>query len=349
MATLTEVAYYTRRTLKWGSFLILFLIVFRWVWSGFVAYWLAKHPPPLPPPTVAFGKLPPLEFPTQNRPDLALKLETVTGAAPDLGDRAHVFFMPAKRANLLALERATNQAARLGFTLPPAKLTDTSYRWTNSTPLPTNLDMDIIYGHFTLTASWQQDPSLLDAAHLPSSTQAVIEAQDYLADAGLLPEDLKTGRTQVSFWRSSVGDFVPALSLSESEFVQVDLFRKDLDAGKVYTATPAAGLVGLIFSGNTNTGKRLVGLTYNYFPVNYDQSATYPLKPSSQAWQELQSGQGYIATLPATGTKSVAVRRVSLGFYDAPTPQTFLQPVYVFEGDSNFIAYVPAVDSKWIQ
>lgn len=349
MATLTEVAYYTRRTLKWGSFLILFLIVFRWVWSGFVAYWLAKHPPPLPPPTVAFGKLPTLEFPAQNRPDLALKLETVTGATPDLGDRAHVFFMPAKRANLLALERATNQAARLGFTLPPAKLTATSYRWTNSTPLPTNLDMDIIYGHFTLTASWQQDPSLLDAAHLPSSTPAVIEAQDYLADAGLLPEDLKTGRTQVSFWRSSVGDFIPALSLSESEFVQVDLFRKDLDAGKVYTATPAAGLVRLIFSGNTNTGKRLIGLTYNYFPVNYDQSATYPLKTASQAWQELQSGQGYIATLPATGTKSVAVRRVSLGFYDAPTPQTFLQPVYVFEGDSNFIAYVPAVDSKWIQ
>lgn len=348
MATLTEVAYYTRRTLKWGSFLILFLIVFRWVWSGFVAYWLAKYPPPPPPPTVVFGKLPALQFPDQNRPDLALKLETVTGAAPDLGDRAHVFFMPAKRANLLALERAINQAARLGFTLPPAKLTDTSYRWTNSTPLPTNLDMDIIYGHFTLTASWQQDPSLLDATNLPSSTQAVIEAQDYLADAGLLPEDLKTGRTQVSFWRSSVGDFIPALSLSESEFVQVDLFRQDLPAGKVYTATPTAGLVQIIFSGNTNTGKRIIGLTYNYFPVNYDQSATYPLKTSAQAWQELQSGQGYIAQPPTTGNIAT-VRRVSLGFYDAPTPQTFLQPIYIFEGDANFVAYVSAIDAKWIQ
>lgn len=348
MATLTEVAYYTRRSLKWGSFLILFLIVFRWAWNGFWTYWLAKHPPPPPPPTVAFGKLPQLKFPDQTRGSLTFKLETVTGATPDLGDRAHVFFMPAKRANLLALERATNQATRLGFTLPPAKLTDTLYRWTNSTPLPTNLDLDIIYGHFTLTASWQQDPTLLDAAHLPSSTQAVIEAQDYLADTGLLPEDLKTGRTQVSFLRSSTGNFVPALSLSESEFVQVDLFRKDLDAGKVYTATPAAGLVRLIFSGNTNTGKRIVSLTYNYFPVNYDQSATYPLKSSTTAWDELKSGQGFIATPPTTGTEAV-IRRVSLGFYDSPKPQTFLQPVYVFAGDNNFVAYVPAVDSKWIQ
>ncbi|OGY17901.1 MAG: hypothetical protein A2784_01740 [Candidatus Chisholmbacteria bacterium RIFCSPHIGHO2_01_FULL_48_12] len=348
MATLTQTAYYTRRTLKWGSFLVLFLIVFRWAWNGFITYWLAKHPPPPPPPTVAFGKLPQLQFPDQTKGSLTFKLETVTGTTPDLGDRAHVFFMPAKRANLLALERATTQAARLGFNLPPQKLTDTLYRWANATPLSTNLDLDIIYGHFLLTASWQQDPTLLDAPNLPNTTPAVIEAQDYLADAGLLPEDLKTGRTQVSFLRASANDFIPAPSLSEAEFVQVDLFRQDLPAGKVYTATPSAGLVRLIFSGNTNTGKRIVSLAYNYFPVNYDQSATYPLKASSQAWAELQSGQGYIATLPTTGNQAT-VRRVSLGFYDAPTPQTFLQPIYVFEGDNNFVAYVPALDSKWVE
>ena len=119
MATLTEVAFYTRRSLKWGSFLILFLIVFRWAWNGFITYWLAKHPPPPPPPTVAFGKLPPLEFPDQNRPDLTLKLETVTGATPDLGDRVHVFFMPAKRANLLALEAVVSAIAARGLASAP--------------------------------------------------------------------------------------------------------------------------------------------------------------------------------------------------------------------------------------
>ena len=154
MATLTEVAYHTRRTIKWGSIAVVFLRVFRWAWVGFWTYWRAQHPPPPPPPTVAFGKLPAIKFPDQIRPELNFKLETVTATTPNLGDRSHVFFMPSKRANLLALQRATDQAAKLGFTSPPEKVSDTQYRWTNPTPWPTTLDADIIYGSFTLTTAW---------------------------------------------------------------------------------------------------------------------------------------------------------------------------------------------------
>jgi hypothetical protein len=34
---------------------------------------------------------------------------------------------------------------------------------------------------------------------------------------------------------------------------------------------------------------------------------------------------------------------VSLGYYDPLDKQEFLQPIYIFEGDQKFMAYVPAV------
>ncbi|MBI4035243.1 MAG: hypothetical protein HY381_02500 [Candidatus Chisholmbacteria bacterium] len=348
MATLTEVAYHTRRTIKWGSIILLFLIVFRWVWNAFWAYWIAKHPPPLPPPTVAFGQLPAINFPESPFSNLTYRLETITGTTPDLGDRAPVFFMPVTRPNLLALQRATDQANLLGFTNPPEKLTDTHYRWTITSPLTTTLEMDIIHGNFVLDTTWQQDPEILGPKSLPAETQAVLEAQEFLSDAGLLAEDLKNGRTHVSFWRISATDLIPAPSLSEADFVRVDLFRQNRDEGQILTASPTDGIVQIIFSGATTRGRRIIKVSYNYFPVDYPQSATYPVKSSAQAWEQLKAGQGFVASFTSITTE-VTVRKVTLGFFDAPTPQTFLQPIYVFEGDNNFVGYVPAVSSDWVQ
>ena len=348
MATLTEVAYHTRRTIKWGGIIILALVVGRWVWNGFLTYWRAKHPPPPPPPTVAFGKLPQVKFPDKALPSLSFRLETISGGTPDLGNKARVFFMPVKRANLLALERATEQAQKLGFTFGSEKITDTRYRWTITSPVFATLEMDIIYGSFVMDVAWEQDPEILGSKNLPNETKAVLEAQEYLSDAGLLGADLKNGRSSVTFWRSSGVDLVPTVSLSEAEFVRVDLFRENLEEGKVVTADAREGLIQVLLSGNQAPKKRIIEVTYNYFPVDYNQSATYPLKTSAQAWEELKAGEGLVVSEHQAG-EEIVVRRISLGFFDSLEAQTFLQPVYVFEGDNNFVGYVAAVDDAWVE
>jgi hypothetical protein len=76
--------------------------------------------------------------------------------------------------------------------------------------------------------------------------------------------------------------------------------------------------------------------------------ATYTLKPSSQAWEELTSGKGYILKYPAIGT-TVTVRSIRLAYYDSFEPQTYLQPIFVFEGDEGFMGYVAAVASAWTE
>ena len=43
------------------------------------------------------------------------------------------------------------------------------------------------------------------------------------------------------------------------------------------------------------------------------------------------------------------IRKVSLAYFEPVTPAQFLQPVYVFEGDRGFAAYVPAIVDKYVQ
>ena len=92
----------------------------------------------------------------------------------------------------------------------------------------------------------------------------------------------------------------------------------------------------------------MIQFAYTYWPIDYQTSATYALKTTQQAWNELQSGGGYIARYP-TNSSVAMVRSVSLAYYDSFDPQTYLQPIFVFEGDNEFLGYVPAVSSEWVE
>ncbi len=347
MATLTETAYYARNIIKFGAIGLVVFFVARGTMLWGIAYWKRLHPPPPPPPTVAFGQLPKLIFPDLVQPIVTYKLETVTGGLPNLGDRVGVYFMPVKTASLLALERMQDLANKLEFNQNPDELSPTRYRWAKTDPLPATLTADIISGSFNMELSWNSDPGLLAKKQLPNETQAIDEAQGALQNLGLLADDLKTGVAKVTYLKVDINDLVKALSLSEADFVRVDLFRSSVQEMPVYPANPDRGVVSIILSGDNVSGRRLLAINYNYFPITYDQVATYPIKTSDEAWLELQSSKGFIARLDAS-VKQVVVRRVSLGYYDSVVPQNYLQPVYVFEGDNNFVGYVPAIPDEWI-
>ena len=94
--------------------------------------------------------------------------------------------------------------------------------------------------------------------------------------------------------------------------------------------------------------KQFVSLEYNYFPVELETSAVYPLISVAEAWQRMQKGGGFVAK-STPGTESVVVRDVYLAYYDSDIPQQFLQPVYVFETEDEFLGFVPAVADAWVE
>jgi len=347
MATLTETAYQSRRAIKFGAFGLVILIIFKSIFSIGFAYWRKLNPPPAPPPTVSFGKLPQIEFPESSFKEekLVYRLETTIGGTPNLGDRANVYFIPTKKSSLLALERAKTQARKMGFSGEVKKISETVYQWQKEEPFLTTLKMDIINGNFTIQKNWQEDQTLLVERMLPIKEQAIIEAKNFLQTSGFPTEDLQVGEANVSFLRFIAPNLVPAISLSEADFVKVNLFRKNLNDLPLLHSKPKEALISILFSGSRNREKRILEVNYTHFPITEETFSTYPLKTSTQAWEELKTGEGFIANL-GEAEKEVVIRKIYLAYFENSSPQNYLQPIYVFESSNDFVAYVSAISSE---
>ena len=349
MASLTETALIARRAVKFGGLALAVIIVIKLGLAFYNTYLKVVNPPPPPPPAVAFGKLPEISFPQKIHPELTLRLETPTGGTPDLGDRATVYLMPTYRSNLLALDQAKETAEKMRFRDEPREITERRFLWEDNQFLPSSLEMDIINGSFLLKRNWQADPTILTEKQLPGKEQVVVEAKQFLRQAGLLTEELDDARVEISYLNFSGGQYVPAVSLSEADFVEVNIYRPDIDEVPVLPADPDRGIVRLIFSGSREAQQRIIQAEYNYYPVDKDQSATYPVKTASQAWRELVTRQGYIASVGDNPSGVVVIRRIYLGYYDNEVSQGFLMPIIVFEGDNGFFGYVSATLNEWLE
>lgn len=342
MATLTDTAYVARQFIKFGGIVLVVLMVGRFAINVFADLWNKAHPEPPPTPTMAFGAIPTVIFPQKEQPTLTYTLELPTGVFPDFGDRATVYLMPEKRARFLALDQTVAEGTALGFKEAPQARTETIYRFQKTDPLPTTMDVNISTGRLIFSVNWSQDPNFILAKQMPTEDKALTDLKNYLKKANLIPDDLSTGEVHVTYLKVAGSSYVPTVSLSEADFLRLDIFRAKVEeVFETVTPDPQQGVVRAVISGNPDVAK-IVGIEYNYYPVDYETNATYYIKSPTQAWMELQQGKGYVAQVDP-GVSEVIVRRVELGYYDAFEVQPFFQPVYIFRGDDNMVAYVTAI------
>lgn len=345
MASLTETAIIARKTIRYSIYGIILILIIRSSVRVGTRLYRQYFPEPPPEPTVAFGKLPELPFPdTGDYGDYILTLETPEGSLPSFQQQAKVYFMPKASVNIRSLERAFGKASALGFITPGNKETATIYTFTKDNS-PAILNMNIVTNVFSIDYDLSQDPSLR-IANAPVPGAAISSAKGYLAHAGLLEEDM-SGPDKHELLKVVEGDFVRAISLSEANFIKVNLFRKDYEDIPSFTPSAIQGNIWFIVGPSGSSGTILVG-EYHYFPISEDRAESYPLKTVQQAWEELKAGKGYVANIGENeGNAEIKIRRVYLGYYDSGIYMEFYQPIYVFEGDDEFFAYVPAIASNY--
>lgn len=351
MATLTETAYLTRRTINWAILAIIGYVILRFFWGIFVFLWLSVFPPKAPPPNHAFGKLPVLRFPTPTASpsgQLVFRLETIEGSVPRASESASVYFMPKNPPNFLGIPKTQDFAKRLGLSSTPVAETKNIYRFNDpDTPLR-RLRYDIVSNNFILRYDFELDTSLFTEKAIPLPGAAISEARSMLQTYNLYPDDFSGGQVKTAFLKLVGNRLITTTSASGADSVRVDFFRKPIGQMKLLPQDPAEAPISFIFSGSRSEKRRILQLAYTYWPIDDKTVATYKLRTSMTAWQDLQNGNGFIARYPTTGA-TVVVRSVSLAYYDSFEPQTYLQPIFVFEGDDGFVGYVPAVSSEWIE
>lgn len=346
MATLTEVSYYTRRIIKWGAVGFVVILIAPLLLRAVKKIYLALNPPPPPAPTVRYGKLPGIKFPApieNYKP--TFRLETIEGQLPVLPNVGRAYVVEINKSRLLELDRIKPKAKSLGFAGEPEKIDEQTFKFIHP-ELPAEMKVNIISGGFSYVYDWTTDQRLFSGGDVPNGERAILEAKNFWQSLGLLPADINNGTAKFTYLAAQPPQLIPTISLSEANFIRVDMFRESKDGLRIVAAGGESSPVNITFSGAGERNKRVVEANYNYSKVIDGDFATYPLKSTARAWDELQQGGGYVAR---DAGPVVTVRKVSLGYYESEEPQEFLQPVFVFEGDNGFVGYVGAVTGEYIQ
>lgn len=359
MTTLTEASVMARKAIKWGAIGFVGITILWYLGLALVKYYQALNPPPEAAPTVDFGPLPKITFPAESsRPKMILELPT--GSIPVFVDRMRVYSQTVKRSSFTDSEKGIETAAALGFLFKPEQKTESLYVWTNQDQLNSRLEMNIVNTHFTLTRVWQNNPSLASMASFSSDKAVILDTENYLSKVGLLNSDV-VGVEKLTYLRENGGNLTSAISLSEANFIQLDLFRKNLEeidpdsktkevkaSYPFYRPNPNKGLIRVIVSGSKTLSDKVISLDHQYNKIDYATNGTYPIKTGDAAWAELEKGGGFVF-LGDSKTAEVKIRRIFLGYYDSEISSGYAMPIYIFLGDQGFTAYVSAVSDSFVK
>jgi len=357
MLTLHVVTEDIRASLKWGAIAIVGIIVLISVFNLIKAT-LFRPKPSLP--TMSYGLLPAIPFPKNSTTQpLSYILNTVDGTTHIIDpttnqvkvipDRMNIYKIIRPQPDLTSLQTSNDEVQAIGFVtqddinqvIPAQRLSDTEYEWDKNYGLPQSLTMDIASHNFHLTSQYLNYPAVLSASNAPTDSSAINTVQNVLSAMQLTPTDIDTSLTTTTDYVIVNGIIRPAQPGENVMAVRVNFFQNAVDGYQIfYPSNPNTAMSFLVTGGDTQA--EIAQATFVHQVIDSSTSSTYPIKTADQAYADLQAGKGYI-TLSYTGGNSVNIRTVNLGYYMGEVFQDYLMPVYVFQGDNNFTAYVSAV------
>ena len=319
---------------------------------GFIGYkiWYAYYLSTLPKveekPDLKFGSLPAPNFPqvTVSSSNYSYSLDTQTGGLPKVGIDSgfekiiKVYFITKSFASLLSADRSQTLAEKFGIFSAPQILTETQYQFNSANKtLLVNLDT----GNFSYTkqASISATPSLDD------DNKLVSDFERFLNLIGYLKEDLKTGRTKVILLKNDSGLLSPTTLRSEAVGTLISLWPSPIDKKSIFTPDFNKALVNATVLTSAQNLEDYLFINFTYYPIDTTTFGTYPTKSAEEAFDDLKNGAGVVVVEPLK--PQVSISSVYLGYYLPQIYSPYLQPIFVFEGP-NFVAYVPAVNSQYL-
>lgn len=342
MPTLSNVASKGRLVFKIVG--VLFLIFLLVQFSKFVKNQL--FPPPKPPPTVAFGKLPNIDFPkTISSEKFTYSIDTLTGNLPTFPDRISVYKIKSVKPDILAFERIKNALFTLGFEKQATLVSDNSYEWQDKkSMLSRRITIDIFSSDFSLTSAFLSlTDNQLDKI---DKNNALKTAKDFLQTLSSLPSDIDEEKTKIVLFLKKNRTLSPVSNSSDATDIKLDFFQKDIDKLPIYYLHPQQSIMNFIVESVGNNSQVVQG-DFIHQEILNDESATYPIKTAQQALSDLQKGKAYVAS-SSKDIKEVKILDVMLAYFLGEKRQVYLLPIIVFQGDNDFTAYTQALTDEWL-
>src|SRR3990167_1687174 len=177
MATLSQTSEISKKTFIGGLIVVGLIFLTILVFKLGVA--LKNMLSPLPPPasTVAFGKIPKLDISEGIKPPgkIDYKVETISGALPDLTHEIKVFKIDPPSPAFGDLERTKAQVANAGYKTEPESVTERTATFRNSSNPDFVLTINITSGNFVMGGNYLNKSELL--ATRPSTVEEGLVAK----------------------------------------------------------------------------------------------------------------------------------------------------------------------------
>lgn len=370
--TLTEASKNFKRGVKFVAlFVVLYYVVVFFVFpksSNLIKSLIPDRNPPNP----VFGKLNALKFQqiTLNDPQPKYVLNTKNGRLPrNLPDRMKVYKFSPPQFSYLAKRNALDEASVLGFSENEltTSLEENVYKW-KSLQTGGTLVIDTKSRVLTLETELYGKADdfkigTINEQQATNFTNTLMKRLD--RNSSLYPK----GEKKVYLGRYQGNTLVETLNNSEAQLARVDWFRSINDF-PILGPDPKKGLISMVIR---NPTRSLSAFNYPkieayYWEIQEETDASYPIISVSSAWESVKNERGIISSVSPKGWNpfgdqnpiridSFLIDNIFLAYYETPEFQTYLQPIYVFEGKytsrgtegGDVTIYFPAISGDFVK
>jgi len=327
------------------------------------------RPTPTPTPPAGFGKLPPLEIDflaldTSATPTAVLDL--ISAVLPEAPQTIPVYSIAESSARFLLEEKANTIASRFGLTGSP-EISNTHYIWRSNQHYlaidKTTLNIDYQYDYHTA-------PELFTPGVF-FSTSKITDIGRKVLEQKKLDYGLEESKPRYQLLKFQDGELRQASNLRDTSAVKINFSLPSQDQYPIVEQDPQNAQISVVFTGNLrdrDSYGTILELQSVRWTVLHEKLSSYPVKSSSQAWEEFINTKKYIVQLSPRGWDSTLpvspqrvtefrAREVFLAYFNPLTYQKYLQPVWVFKGNAVLLnlqladwqAYIPAIPDEWIE
>jgi len=349
---LTEFSYNLR---KYAPYLILFIVIIMIFYYSIqlaILYYKSQYQPVTSiyiNPIFDKIKKPSLKNSTSSA-NFDYIFDTIDGVPVTATATANVYFLPLAKVRPFGYREKTYLMAKaFGFDTDVIKetFTDETKNTVMFSDGKKKLTINISNFNFSFEDLNTNEADFQETI-IPPKSQIENTAIDFLRSINRYPEELSKGKTNVIYHRYSPGnntEFVTE-NPSDANVVEVDFYRPDIENFMVVTPKffNSQNFIIMVFN---EKGSKVIRAQVHFFEKLDSQFGIYPVISGETAWNDLNNGKGLVVS-SNVDNGSISIKKMNFGYLDPDNNEDYLQPVYIFIGTNNFVAYVPAVSQYLI-
>jgi len=345
--TLTELSYYSRKFLPVVVIGFLFFLIFFYLIKLLILLYTSP-----PKPKIYYNPIfqkiqKPQVKEANNFSGINFILDTIEGRPKTATEAGKVFLLPKPRSRLNYKSTIYLMAKNLGFDTEKIKheLKDNIAIFSDDEK---RLEIDITNYNFFYDYQFANNTTIFDETVIPPPKEIENKAIEFLKNINRYPDELSRGRVNLVYfyYQKDLNIFSTVKDPKQANVVEVDFFREDIDNYPVISPKfpNSHNFVLMVFYHDDH---KILRAQIKFFEKSEAEVGIYPIKSGDLAWEELTKGKGLILSNPKN-IKEVVIKEMIFTYLDPDFYQPYFQPVYLFIGEENFAAYVPAVTAEYL-